>query len=250
LSGEPKIPINLKKRKFKPAPYMIKFRTLLTIALSLLAGAAVTLTAAAQGGPAITLHAPDSPSKTPDAEGFLPRWLILEPINVGNQQPESATKAAVKVEYFPNQMTVIPHDGDKVTVKGKELTWHAVDTLYYNVDLRHFARDNHTTSDNALFWAVTIVNCPEQMSGVRLAIGSNASSVWWVNGQEVCGIYGDRPTIIDDGVSKRITLKKGPNIVRCAVINARGASDFCARFLDAEDKPIKKLTLTLSDSTH
>ena len=44
---------------------------------------------------------------------------------------------------------------------------------------------------------------------MRLAIGSNAASVWWVNGQEVIGIYGDRQTVIDDGVSKRLTLKRG-----------------------------------------
>ena len=72
-----------------------------------------------------------------------------------------------------------------------------------------------------LFWAVTIVNCPKEMRDVRLAIGSNAASVWWVNGQEVIGIYGDRQTVIDDGVSKRLTLKKGPNIVRCAVDQRR-----------------------------
>jgi hypothetical protein len=79
------------------------------------------------------------------------------------------------------------------------------------------------------------------MSGVRLAIGSNAASVWWVNGQEVIGIYGDRQTVIDDGVSKRLTLKKGPNIVRAAIINGGGATDFCARFLDANDQPLKGL---------
>jgi len=27
---------------------------------------------------------------------------------------------------------------------------------------------------------------------VRLAIGSNAASVWWISGKEVIGIYGDR----------------------------------------------------------
>jgi hypothetical protein len=97
------------------------------------------------------------------------------------------------------------------------------------------------------FLAVTIVNCPEEMSGVRLAIGSNAASVWWVNGQEVIGIFGDRQTVIDDGVSKRLTLKKGPNVVRCAVINGGGATDFCARFLDQEDKPIKGFTLGVAD---
>jgi hypothetical protein len=83
------------------------------------------------------------------------------------------------------------------------------------------------------------------MRGVRLAIGSNAASVWWVNGQEVIGIYGDRQTVIDDGVSKRLTLRKGPNVIRCAVFNAGGATDFCARLLDADEKPLKVFTVSL-----
>ena len=86
------------------------------------------------------------------------------------------------------------------------------------------------------------------MHDVRLAIGSNAASVWWVNGEEVVGIYNDRQTVIDDGVSKRITLKKGPNVIRAAVVNGGGATDFCARFLDANDKPIKGLSITLSEA--
>jgi hypothetical protein len=86
------------------------------------------------------------------------------------------------------------------------------------------------------------------MPNVRLAIGSNASSVWWINGQEVVGIYGDRQTVVDDGVSKRLTLKKGPNVVRCAVINGSGATDFCARFLDSTGKPINGLTISLTDT--
>jgi hypothetical protein len=93
---------------------------------------------------------------------------------------------------------------------------------------------------------VTIINCPEEMAGVRLAIGSNAASVWWVNGQEVIGIYGDRQTVIDDGVSKRLTLKKGPNVLRAAVINGAGATDFCARFLDGEGKPLTGMTTTVN----
>ena len=115
----------------------------------------------------------------------------------------------MKKEYFPNQFTVIPHDGDKVTVGGAQLTWHAVDTKLYNVNLYHFAHALGKPTSNVLFWVVTVVNCPQEMTGVRLAIGSNAASVWWVNGQEVIGIYGDRQTVIDDGVSKRLTLKKG-----------------------------------------
>ena len=68
-----------------------------------------------------------------------------------------------------------------------------------------------------------------------------------MNGQEVVGIYGDRQTVIDDGVSKRLTLKKGANVVRAAIINGGGATDFCARFLDAAEKPLKTYTVSLAE---
>jgi len=51
--------------------------------------------------------------------------------------------------------------------------------------------------------------------------------------------------VIDDGVSPRLTLKKGPNVIRAAIVNAGGATDFCARFLDADDKPIRGITVNL-----
>ena len=107
-----------------------------------------------------------------------------------------------------------------------------MDTDGYNVNLYHFAYALGRPTSNVLFWAVTVVNSPREMPDVRLAIGSNSASVWWVNGKEVIGIYNDRQTVIDDGVSRRLTLQKGPNIVRAAIINGGGATDFCARFLD------------------
>jgi hypothetical protein len=214
--------------------------------VSLLAVAA----AVAQVAPVapVTLTPPALPEKAPDADGFLQRWLLLEPIE-SNGLTDSAVQAAVKKEYFPDQLTVVPKDGDKVTVGGAQLTWHAVDTRLYNVNLYHFAYALGKPTSNVLFWAVTVVNAPQEMTNVRLAIGSNAASVWWVNGQEVIGIYGDRQTVIDDGVSKRLTLKRGANIVRAAIINGGGATDFCARFLDSDDKPIKSVTVRLSGAT-
>ncbi len=183
-----------------------------------------------------------STAKTPDDGGFIQQWLILEPIRV-NGLTDSAVQAAVKQEYFPDQFTVIPHDGDKAMIQGKEFTWHAVTTNDYNFNLYYFARDLGKPTSNVLFWTVTIIDCPQDIPDVRLAIGSNAASVWWVNGEEVIGIYGDRQTVIDDGVSKRLTLRKGPNIVRSAVINGGGATDFCARFLDKYDKPLGGFTV-------
>jgi hypothetical protein len=230
---------------------MITLRNMCMPALVVLAGSTFLAMAVGQSQttPSLApfLARPASAARVPDANGFMQRWLILEPIPVSGQT-ESVVRAAVKTEYFPDQFTVIPHDGGKVTIGDKELIWHAIDTNDYNLNLNYFAKAFGKTSDNALFWAVTIVNCPQDMPGVRLAIGSNAASVWWVNGKEVAGIYGDRQTVIDDGVSKRLTLKKGPNVVRCAVVNGSGASDFCARFLDKEDKPLKGFTLSVGDT--
>ena len=191
-----------------------------------------------------TLAYPAAPAKAPDEEGFIRRWLILEPIKADGLT-QSVVRKTVMKERFPGQFTAIPLDGDKVTVEGTELEWHAVDTRLYNVNLYHFAYALGKPTSNVLFWAVTLVDCPEELKDVRLAIGSNAASVWWVNGKEVIGIYGDRQTVIDDGVSRRLTLKKGSNVIRCAVINGGGATDFCARFLDRNELPLKDFTVDL-----
>jgi hypothetical protein len=236
---------------------MKAFSFFIALLLSTLAAATINLAEApAQSGrgsanparrQAPTLSPPATPTKVPDEEGFIRRWLLLEPIGA-NGLTDSAVQAAVKREYFPNQFTVIPHEGDKVNIEGTELTWHAVDTKLYNVNLYHFAYALSKPTSNVLFWAVTVVDCPSELKDVRLAIGSNAASVWWVNGKEAISIYGDRQTVIDDGVSKRLTLKKGPNVVRCAVVNGGGATDFCARFLDKNDAPVKNFIVNLGEA--
>jgi hypothetical protein len=201
-----------------------------------------TLAAAEIAAPTLTSPAPGESAV--DARGFIRRWLLLEPID-STGLTDSAVQAAVKKSYFPEQLTVIPRDTDKVKVNETELTWHAVETKNYNVNLFHFARALGKKTSDVLFWAVVTVNSPREMKDVRLAIGSNAASVWWLNGKEVIGIYGDRQTVIDDGVSKRVTLNKGSNVLRAAIINGGGATDFCARFLDAEDKPLKGITVSI-----
>ena len=194
--------------------------------------------------PAPSLVRAESRDKAPDADGFLQRWLILEPIPVDARLTDGAVQATVKSERFPDQLTVVPRDGDEVMIGEDTLTWHAVDTLNYNVNLFHFARSHGRPTSNVLFWAVTVIDVPEEMREVRLAIGSNSASIWWVNGEEVIAIYNDRQSVIDDGVSDRLTLRRGRNVIRAAIVNAGGATDFCARLLDAENQPVTELRLT------
>ena len=99
------------------------------------------------------------------------------------QLTDGAVQTLVKTEGFAPPAHAFPRDGDKLTLGDTELTWHAVDTIAYNVNLFHFAYALNKPTSNVLFWAVAVVNAPRELPGVRLAIGSNAASVWWVNGQ-------------------------------------------------------------------
>lgn len=191
---------------------------------------------------------------TPDSDGFLQRWLLLEPIEQDIRTnalfTETYVRSAIHTEYFSDQFTVVPKDGDKVTVAGDELLWHALDSANWNVKLFRFAYGLDKPIYSVLFWAVTVVYSPEEIENVRMAVGSNSASMWWLNGEEAVTLFGDRRMVMDDCVSNRLTLKKGKNIIRGAVINGPGMSDFCVRFIDEQGNPIKGLTIRLENADH
>ncbi len=187
--------------------------------------------------------------KMPDADGFIQRWLLLEPINKSIRSnlvfTDNYLQTQFETEYFPNQFTVIPKDGEKVKVGEQQLLWHALESPNFNVKLFRFAYGLKKQTYAVLFWAVTVVNSPREIKNVRLAVGSNGGSTWWLNGKEAVVLDGDRRMVMDDCVSARVTLNKGKNIIRGAVINGPGLSDFCVRLLDDQGKPIKDLGISL-----
>ena len=213
-----------------------------------------------------------TPSAQPDNEGFIHRWLLLEPINKPNSGNTVFTDSYLREhfnrEYFKGQQTIVPKDGQKVKAVFKQeqappgfgrgtqqpakpevktvtqnLTWHALDSENMNVKLFRFAEKWGEQIYGVLFWAVTIIDCDEDIEDVRLAVGSNSASMWWLNGEEVLLLSGDRRMVKDDAMSSRITLKKGRNILRGAVINGPGMSDFCVRFLDEKGNPVKNYSI-------
>lgn len=189
----------------------------------------------------------NSSPKAPDRDGFLQRWLLLEPISKPNRSNTAFTDSYIRKaftnEYFPNQFTVVPRDGDKVAVAGQELVWHALDSSQFNVKLFRFADGVNKPTYGVLFWAVTVVDSPRERRGVRMAVGSNSASMWWLNGKEAVILSGDRRMVMDDCVSKRLTINKGRNIIRGAVINGPGMSDFCVRFIDEQGEPIEDIAV-------
>ena len=179
---------------------------------------------------------------TPDESGFIRRWMLLEPIDKPIRSNTVFTDTYLNEQfsqqYFPGQLTAFPNDGQQEKVGEQTLRWHAIDSDRFNIKLFRFADINRKQTYGVLFWATTKIECEEDIPNVRLAAGSNGASSWWLNGERVLLLSGDRRMVEDDGMSPRLTLRKGTNILRCAVINGPGLSDFCVRFLDEEGKPV------------
>lgn len=231
--------------------FQIVIATALLFSTAMPAGAAAPAAAvpAATAGqprpPAPTLKPARSSALPVDAAGFIRRWLVLEPASVSGRLTEDEVERAVQAAV-PAGPARVPAQGELVRSGDSELRWHALDTDLYNVNLYHFAWALSKPTSNVLFQAVTVIDSPREVHDVRLAIGSNAASVWWFNDERVIALYNDRQSVIDDGVSPRVTLRKGRNVIRAVVINGGGATDLCARLLDSGDQPITGLTVRLA----
>lgn len=181
----------------------------------------------------------------PDADGFIRRWLLLEPISKphrsNNVFTESYLRQVLDQPYFPGQLgEILPKAGSRAG----ELRWYAMDSRLFNVKLFRFASNLSDEHYGLLYWVATVVNCENDIPDVRLSVGSNGASMWWVNGEEAVLMDGDRRMVADDCASERLTLKKGRNVIWGAVINGPGLSDFCVRFLDGNGRPVTHFTVS------
>ncbi|MCQ2176109.1 MAG: acetylxylan esterase [Bacteroidales bacterium] len=209
----------------------------------------------------------------PDEDGFIRRWIILEPIAKPNRSntvfTDSYLRDAFAHQYFKGQLSdVLPKDGKKETVEvdvtpapmgwvmpgqtvqepeqkfeKRKLQWHAVDSKLFNVKLFRFAAGLKKDVYGVVFYMATVIECEEDIPDVRLAVGSNAGSMWWLNGEEVLIMSSDRRMVMDDCMSGRITLKKGRNVLWGGIINGPGMSDACVRFVDESGNPVKNLKI-------
>ena len=169
----------------------------------------------------------------PDAEGFIRRWTLLEPVHY------EVCSNIMLTESYLNDM--VAKEWPKVNwKKGK---WHTIDSRTYNVRAFRFAELTGNEPYHSLFWGTTVIDCPQELQNVRLAVGSNGASCWWLDNQPVLTLDGDRRMVQDDGVSPRLTLKAGRNVLRFCLVNGPGLSDFCVRFIDEKGNPVLHYTI-------
>ena len=168
-----------------------------------------------------------SPAR-PDSQGFIRRWRMMTPIAVDVRSNVVFTDTWLRSK-FADELAKLPR---------RKAKWYTLDSENYNVKLFRFAEKYGKQTYGSFFWCETVIDCPEDIADVRLACGSNGASMWWLNGEEVLMLEGDRRMVEDDGMSRRLTLRKGRNTLRAAVINGPGLSDMCVRFIDEKGQPV------------
>lgn len=176
----------------------------------------------------------------PDDEGFIRNWLLLDAIflddNASNHSEEAQAEYFDK-EHFKGQLAVMPKAGDKVKVEGETLAWQEEEADDYAIMF---------DGDNSLFLGVAYIHCEKDISHVTLSIGSDDSSVWWLNGKELIRVFAGRAVEQDQNQSDPVTLKAGVNVLKFAVINGNGPTGACARFLDKNENPITNIKISLT----
>lgn len=187
--------------------------------------------------------------KTPPfANGFIHRWTVLEPIKKdiarNNIFTDNYLRNVFKTENFSDNYLIVPKDGEKVKVGNQNLKWFGLDSKTFNFNLFNFSYDINKPKYGLLFWLVTVIDSPEEIKEIRMTAGCNSGGMFWLNGEEAILLSGDRDIIVDNVASPLLTLKKGKNIIRGAVINGPGMANFCLRFIDSKGNPIKNISIT------
>src|ERR1043165_3063414 len=110
--------------------------------------------------------------KTPDAKGFIQRWLVLEPVKKDIARnsifTDSYLRTTFSTDNFSNDYNTVPKSGEMVKVGNQELKWYALDSKTFNFNLYNFTYDIEKPRYGILVWRVTVIDCPEEMKNVRM----------------------------------------------------------------------------------
>jgi hypothetical protein len=176
----------------------------------------------------------------PRSDGFIRDWLLLAPIQLA---ADADGAEAIEKKQIPDEGLLKPKAGDKVTVRGKELTWKKAKAADYFLDLNAIC---NAETEKAMAYAVAYVRAEEERKNLRLKMGSNDQGAVYLNGKLLLKATDGRTLDQDSDIARDVTLNKGINVVVFKVFN-EGGSDWqgCLRFTDASDKAVTNLVIRL-----
>lgn len=177
-------------------------------------------------------------SLRPDSDGYIRNWLMLAPIAI--RDGETCADALLK-DLIPQESTLRPKAGDKVTVGGKELSWRAVTAATNYVDFNETLK---SINDHVAGYVVTYVECDADTPDVVMAVASNDQGRIYFNGIDIYAFTEARPLLLDADKGK-VTLKKGTNVIVFKITNEQNSWQGAMRLLDKSGAPLKQIRIKL-----
>jgi ribosomal protein S4E len=121
---------------------------------------------------------------------------------------------------------VNPAQDDAVEVDGHTLRWRRVTT---NADALDFHPIFGGQTDNAVAYAVAVVDSPREVRNATLYLGSDDGARVWLNGQQVWSVNHIRGVNPDEDVIPHLTLRQGRNLLVVKVAQGVGGWGLAAR---------------------
>jgi hypothetical protein len=175
-----------------------------------------------------------------DAEGYIRDWLMLAPIALPDG--ESGADALFR-EQVKDEAALRPKAGDKVTIRGKQLTWQKIAAATNYFDINTVLK---TINDHAAGYAVTYVECETERADVIMAVASNDEGRIYFNGVDIYAFSEPRTLMLDAPDKGKVTLKKGLNVIVFKVINEQNSWQGAMRLTDKSGVPLKDIKIKLS----
>lgn len=175
----------------------------------------------------------------PDSDGYIRDWLMLAPIALA--EGETGSEAIFK-EQIKDEAELRPRAGDKVQIRGKELTWQNITAATNYFDFNAVVK---ALGEKEAGYAVTYIECETEKPDVIVAVASNDEGRIYFNGVDIY-VWGEPRTLMLDADKGRVTLKKGINVIVFKIINEQGNWQGAMRFLDKAGAPLRDLKIKLS----
>lgn len=174
-----------------------------------------------------------------DNQGYIRDWVMLAPIFL----PEGADAGDLILrEQVRDEARLRPSDGEKLTVRGKELTWKHITAATNFFDFNALLKSQN---DHVAGFMVTYVECDEDIPDVTMAVASNDQGRIYFNGTDIYAQSEARPLVLDADKG-RVTLKKGVNVIVFKVINQQNSWQGALRLMDKSGAPLQGVKIRLS----
>ena len=187
--------------------------------------------------------APQEKTYGPDDEGYIRNWLVLGPIP---NEARSRGENEVDRNQLPDEGTLAPKAGEKVTVREKYLTWKKYQTPRFYVDFNEWLKHpENVREENVLGYIVAYVHSDRERTKLQCRMISNDQGKLYLNGKTLLKFTSTRAIVKgEEDIAKGVTLRKGLNVVVFKIINESNNWGGCVRFTDAKGKPVTDIRMT------